>query len=766
MTQIKISVNKDDSTGKQSKIKTRLVNPCTITYDVNSTLVDCSNRNITNLQSLDLPLNTTWLDLSNNSISSICNGSFEHLSSLKCLNFSYNKGFSILDREAFKGLTNLTTLNMTGVNNPSDVYIYNGTFGFLPQLTQLIINDWTGHTFAHLKNFQDVICDLNKQNIQEIQANGINTFDTVWVMQDPLFACLKQANLQKLVMRENYIVSIMPPVLDYLRNLRHLDLSHNFIIGGDYRLLTFDLEMMTQLETFNMSYQSYVNVTPNIYPDMGNLNMSPSNKKYQENSLQQHQRLCKHNISLPANLTWMDISHRNSFLQGPLFSGICVNGNNSLKTLFFGDNNLKENIFGPVLHFPLLQALYLQGTRMVFTSYRMFEKLNKLQILIVRRCDLQRVIDSSHHGKDEIWQRIINNSILDSLKYLDMSSNGLIFLPKNLFKNLRNLKFIRLSQNLLSDMFFNITHLQKIKHLDLSFNRISHLPSNLLDMWPSVSFEVNLGHNHIFSGSCRDILPLRILVHAEKRDIKVSGVHLHVHRCRSSDVNCYYKTMIKKCHRTYTPFMPFIFYMISIVLIGLTSFGIMFKPRYIYAWRYFKLLLHKYQEDTRDPSELEYDAFVCYSHKDYNWVVRILMPILENIYGYRLCIHERDFEPGAFIDVNIMQSFQKSKSAILVITKQSLRSSFLNFELHIAREQAMNVICVFLEKPNTLLNQRLPPTLEYFIQTQTYICWPTDETEQVNFWRRLVKALGKPLDEERHANVDDNQSIYDIEFPT
>ena len=274
MTQTKISINKNESTSTLSKSEPRLVKRCKFfTYDFFSTGVDCSNRNVTNLQSLDLPLKTTWLDLSYNSISSICNGSFEHLSSLRCLNISYNKGFRFLDREAFKGLTSLTTLNMTGLNNPSDVFIYNGTFTFLPQLTKLIINYWTGHNLAHLKNFQDVICDLNNTNIQEIQSDGINTFDTVWVMQHPLFACLRLTNLQKLVMRENYIVSIMPPVLDYLRNLKHLDLSHNFIIGGDRRLLTFDLKMMTQLETFNMSYQSYVNVTPNIYPDIGHLNM-------------------------------------------------------------------------------------------------------------------------------------------------------------------------------------------------------------------------------------------------------------------------------------------------------------------------------------------------------------------------------------------------------------------------------------------------------------------------------------------------------------
>ena len=460
-TQIKTSINEDESTCKLSKSEPRLVNPSIITYNVNSTVVDCSNRNISNMQSLDLPLNTTWLDLSNNSISSICNGSFEHLSSLKCLNLSYNKGFRFLDHEAFKGLTSLTDLNMTGMNNPSDVYIYNGTFSFLPQLTKLIIDYWTGHTLAHLKNFQEIMCDLNQTNIREIQADAINTIDTVWVMQHPLFACLRQTNLQKLLLRKNYIVSIMPPVLDNLRNLRYLDLSHNIIVGGDHRLLTFNLAMMIELETFIISYQSFVKFSPNIYPDLNHFNRVPSYDKYQKKSVQKHLRLCTHNISLPSTLTVMDVSHRNSLLNGPSFSGICVNGNNSLNHLNLGHNWLEEYIFGPVFNFPQLQTLNLDCSRMVFGSYRMFETMGNLRRLIVSRCDLQRVIDSSHHDRNKTWQRIINSSKLDSLRFLDMSRNDLSFLPHNIFKNMKNLKIINLSRNSLTGVSLNISHLME-----------------------------------------------------------------------------------------------------------------------------------------------------------------------------------------------------------------------------------------------------------------------------------------------------------------
>ena len=513
-------------------------------------------------------------------------------------------------------------------------------------------------------------------------------------------------------MRKNYIVSIMPPVLDYLRNLRHLDLSHNIIVGGDHRLLTFDLSMMTELETFIISYQSYVELSHNNYANMGNFNRSTSDERYQEKNLNKHHSLCKHNISLPANLTRMDIGYRNSLLQGPFANGICVNGNNSLKYLMFEHNLVEEYVFGQILNFPFLQTLDLHKSRMVFSSYRMFEKMNNLQLLNVCGCELQWIIDLSPYGKNETWQRIISGSNLQSLKYLDMSNNGLIFLPNNLFQDLKNLEIISLSLNLLSSFSINMTHLKNMKKLDLSFNRISFLPSNLLDLWPNVSFKVNLGHNNIFSGSCNDILPLSILAKVERSGyIKVSGVKF----CNESWVDVCYDNKMQECYQKKFLVIAFCMYGISVLLLAITSSIFKLKWRFVFPWKYLKLLLNKYQEDNRDLTELKYDAFVCYSHRDYNWVVRILMPMLEDNYGYKLCIHERDFEPGAFIDVNIMQSFQQSKSVILVITKQSLRSSFLNFELHIAREQAMNVICVFLEKPNSLLNQRLPPTLEYFI---------------------------------------------------
>ena len=559
-------------------------------------MVDCSNRKITDLQSLDIPLNTTWLDLSNNSIASILNGSFKHLSSLQCLNVSYNKGFSFLDREAFKGLTSLTTLKMAGMNN--DVYVINGTFAFLPQLTELIISYWTGHTMAHLKNFQDVICDLNQTNIYEIQADGINTFDTVWVMQDPLFACLRKANLQKLVMRKNYIVSIMPPILDYLRNLKYLDLSHNIIVGGDHRLLTFNLAMMAELETFVFSYQSFVKFPPNIYPGWKHFSRLPNYDNYQKQSPQKHHRLCTHNISLPPELKAMDLSHRNYLLNGPILNGICVNGNNTLRHLNLGHNWLEEYVFGPVLNFLLLQTLNLHGSRMVFGSYRMFQTMDNLRRLIVSRCDLQRVIDSSHHDRNETWQRIINWSNLGSLEHLQMKNNGLKFLPENVFHNMSNLKFIDLSTNSLTEISFNISHLIKIKKLDLSLNRISKLPLNIVDMLPNVPFTVNLSHNKLFSGSCSDLLPLNILANAEKKR-KVILAGLKICTFSASVSNCY-ENLLYICQKHDFQVIAFYLYGISIVILAGTSFVIRRRWRFVFAWKYLKLLLNKYQEENQD----------------------------------------------------------------------------------------------------------------------------------------------------------------------
>ena len=774
--------------------------PCDVICINRSVLVDCSHRNITEVGDLNLPLNTTWLDLSFNNLTSISNGSFEDLQDLKCLNLSYNLGFHLLEREAFRGLTNLKVLNITALRNSSyiyqfetPVYIYNGTFTFMPKLETLILNYWTGYTVDHQKNFQDIICDFkNSKSIKHIYANGINTIEVVWVLQSPLFECIQNTSLEKLVMMKNFIVSIRPPVLDYLKNLKHLDISYNVIVGGDIRLLRFDLHMMSKLRTLRMSYQSYIHFSNKIYPDLSDHGQIPfpHHKKqnphlgdissmvlpYRDKFHRSKQNNCTVQIHLPPNLKKLFISHRNSIVHGFVLDGICVNSSNKLELLDISNNWLEECIFGPVLNFPNLKRLNMHGSRMVFSSIRMFQVLQKLEYLSVSKCALHEVIEFESRKQKKplytIWEEITNQSNLLKLKFLNMRANSLEFLPPNLFERLHNLEHVILSENRLANLSFNLSHLTNLRNFNLSFNKISFVSSELLDLLPRTKEELilNLANNSLLSGTCSDTVSLKILL-----DVYESSVRLR----KNITVIISNKTAIIRDHRVlrsmYDEKMSYCYtqkwiagyaiYFGTLLLATVMTIVRRKRWRFVYVWKYIKLILHKHKRDSSDLTGKEYDAFICYSHHDYHWVIKELQPVLENHHGYKLCIHERDFEPGAPIDVNILHSFCLSRAVILVITQKALQSSFLNFELHIAREHNGNVICVMLEDPSQLNSETVPPTLQFFMETMTYLRWSDDKEKQKSFWKRMKKSLGKPMSEllvggSLEASYSDKDSIY------
>jgi hypothetical protein len=59
-------------------------------------------------------------------------------------------------------------------------------------------------------------------------------------------------------------------------------------------------------------------------------------------------------------------------------------------------------------------------------------------------------------------------------------------------------------------------------------------------------------------------------------------------------------------------------------------------------------------------------AFVAYSADDYKWVYGPLQAYLEKNQGFKLGLHERDFEAGKYIADNIIDVINRSKKIIFV----------------------------------------------------------------------------------------------------
>ncbi|KAL4218406.1 hypothetical protein ACF0H5_023142 [Mactra antiquata] len=135
-----------------------------------------------------------------------------------------------------------------------------------------------------------------------------------------------------------------------------------------------------------------------------------------------------------------------------------------------------------------------------------------------------------------------------------------------------------------------------------------------------------------------------------------------------------------------------------------------------------------------------YDAFVAYSQNDSDWVTGKLLPILETEYEYKLCIHERDFGVGAYINDNIVQNINNSKRMLLVLSESFVNSGWCNFELKLALgkhiEEDFPVIVIILQEV-----RHMNTSLKILLKMTTYLEWKDGGAEEDLFWNKLKGAF-------------------------
>ncbi|XP_070846835.1 toll-like receptor 13 [Chaetodon trifascialis] len=169
------------------------------------------------------------------------------------------------------------------------------------------------------------------------------------------------------------------------------------------------------------------------------------------------------------------------------------------------------------------------------------------------------------------------------------------------------------------------------------------------------------------------------------------------------------------------------------------------------ALRYLLLILRAKLRGRREGpgAKFQYDAFISYSSKDEAWVMRQLVPSLEKpVAGaprLRLCLHHRDFRPGAAVLENIEAAIYNSRHTICVVTRHFLRSEWCSVEFQLA---SLRLLCdgsdvlllVFLEE---IAEHCLSPytRLRKIVRKKTYCLWPEEPQEQDAFWVRLRDAL-------------------------
>ena len=84
----------------------------------------------------------------------------------------------------------------------------------------------------------------------------------------------------------------------------------------------------------------------------------------------------------------------------------------------------------------------------------------------------------------------------------------------------------------------------------------------------------------------------------------------------------------------------------------------------------------------------KYHAFIIYSSIDFDFVKNILIPTLER-YGFKYCIHWKDFPPGEVFRKTIVKSVYNSFKIIAVVSQNFINSEPCQYEMDQAQHRLM-----------------------------------------------------------------------------
>ncbi|XP_008827465.1 toll-like receptor 12 [Nannospalax galili] len=173
----------------------------------------------------------------------------------------------------------------------------------------------------------------------------------------------------------------------------------------------------------------------------------------------------------------------------------------------------------------------------------------------------------------------------------------------------------------------------------------------------------------------------------------------------------------------------------------------------LYLQALFRAWLRGLRGQKDERKKFPYDMFVSHCRQDQGWVMRELLPALEGFpptgWGLRLCLPERDFEPGKDVVDNVADSMMGSRVTLCVLSRQALCTPRCRLELRLATSLFLAapyppvLLLIFLEP---ISRHQLPRyhRLARLLRRGDYCLWPKEEERKEGFWTWLRSRLQQP----------------------
>ncbi|KAM6323420.1 toll-like receptor 5 [Aegotheles albertisi] len=601
------------------------------------------------------------------------------------------------------------------------------------QINSLIFNSHTlgsGFGFHNLKNpDNDTFAGLARSNLHLLDiSNGY-----IFSLNSLVFHSL--GNLELLNLFKNKINQIQRQAFFGLGNLKALNLSNNLL--GELYDYTFE----------GLHSVVYIDLQQNHIGMIG------------ENS-----------FSNLVSLKIIDLRD-NAIKKLPSFP--------HLTSAFLGDNKLMSVVGTAIAATHIeLERNWLANLGDLYTLFQVpdvqyiFLKQNRFSYCVKSNSVIENsqliYMDLGENMLQLVWERDLCLDVfraLSKLQVLHLNNNYLSALPQEIFRGLTSLKRLNLASNLLSHLSPGLFP-QSLMNLNLSGNQLFS-PEPEVFMTLSI---LDITHNNYVC----DCTLKSLLVWLNETNVTLAG--------SPSDRYCVYPPAfagVPLSSLTYDDcsedelqqtlrFSIFIF--TSVTLLGFLVAVIIFTRCRGICFVWYKTITKKMidsRPQVADKSEYRYDAYLCYSKNDFEWVQNSLLKHLDSQYfdknRFTLCFEERDFLPGEEHINNIRDAIWNSRKTICIVTRQFLKDGWCVEAFNFAQSRYFSdlkdvLIMVVVGSLSQYQLMKYKP-IRNFLQRSRYLRWPEDYQDVDWFLNNLSYQILKENKVRRKASGIELQTV-------
>lgn len=184
--------------------------------------------------------------------------------------------------------------------------------------------------------------------------------------------------------------------------------------------------------------------------------------------------------------------------------------------------------------------------------------------------------------------------------------------------------------------------------------------------------------------------------------------------------------------------------------LGVTLLIVLTSVTVYYVWRFEIILfyrLHFGSDETLGDGK-EYDAYVSYarSAEEEEFVLTTLRSVLENEYGYKVCIFDRDSLPGGVITDETLSCIWKSRRLVVVLSPNYMvhgTQALLELKVGTERMVSSGQFRVILVELRPVRKAGRVAELKRLKAVMTTIKWKGEKSRDLrsHFWKQLRVSL-------------------------